>query len=486
MALPVRAGRLIYTLAVVRPRLAAYLLAAALSGGLAHSVYQVPIQVADALDAILIGARARSSAQLFTAASGFSDTTLRPMRYLQARWLVQAADGAGIKYTAVFRGVHAALVVLLFLVFVCALRVRTWLDFCAAAIPLTVLAGLHTSLGTMREGFPVNHFAEIALSALVVLGIARGRPAWWKGPVAVTLLAFSLLLIESGALVWLVIVTCAWFRLAGISRRTAVVATAVLALYAGGRFQLGISAPGIGESGSGYGDTFYSGDELRDRFGGAPAAFRAYNVVGGMASMLMSEPRYGVYQTVAIWNGAEMHPVLVVNMLSSLLITAVIAWYVVGRRRTVWRDWTEEDRVVAVSLAVVLVNALMTTSYIKDEILSVAGAFYAIAAYISIRAMLQRITDAPPRWPALVVLTVLLVAAGALWAFRAVGAHFQLRQTAFNTRNEWTDVLPPRRPAGSEDEAGSRLTRRLKDEALMHRGVSTRDLPAWGERYWVE
>ena len=471
---------------MVRPRLAAYLVAAALGAALANSIYQVPIQVADSLDAILIGARAPSTRQLFTETIHFSEVTLRPMRYIQPRWLLDAAEGSGLSYTAVFRGFHAALLIVIMLLFVQALQVRTWLDFCAAAIPLTVLAGLHTSLGMMREGFPVNHFAEVALSALAVCAMARGRPARWKGPLAVALLAFMLLLIESAALVWLVIVACAAARLPGISRRTAVAATLVLALYAAGRFQLGIGAPGIGESGSGFGDTFYSASDLRERFGEAPTMFRAYNISGGLASVLFSEPRFGVYQTVGIWNGANLHPVLIVNVLSSLLVTAVIVWCVISRRRVSPRDWSEEDRMAVVALTVIVVNALMTASYIKDEILSVAGVFYALAAYVGIRAMLQRITDTPPRLPTILILAVLMATTATLWAFRAAGAHFQLRQAAFNSRNEWADILPPSRPVTSEDEPGSRLTRRLKDEALMHRGVSPSDLPVWGERYWVE
>jgi hypothetical protein len=471
---------------VLRPRLAAYLVAAALVSALAHSVYRIPIQVSDSLEPILVGARASSSAQLFSQAIHFSDITLRPLRHLQARWLLQASDFSGLSYTAVFRGFHAALVVLIALVFVQALHVNTWLDFSAAAIPLTVLAGLHTSLGLMREGFPVNHFAEVSLAALAVFAMSRGRPSAWKGALALALLAFSLLLYESGALVWVVIVVCAGVGFPGLSRRMAVAATAVLMLYGAARFQLGIGAPGIGESGSGYGATFYSGSELRERFGDAPAGFRAYNIAGGLASMLLSEPRFGVYQTVRWWRGEEVHPVLFINVISSLLITLAIGWYVVSRRRTPPREWSDEDRSVAVAIAVIAVNALMTTSYIKDEILTVAGVFYAIAAYVAIRAVLLRVSDGPRQLPAMVLLAVLIAITGTLWTFRAAGVHYQLREAAFNARNEWVELLPPSRPPASEDDARVTLTQRLKEEALMHRGASTSDLPAWGERYWVE
>ena len=463
------------------------LVAGCLSAALAQSVYRVPIQVSDSLEAIVISARAPSSRELFTQTLHFSDATLRPMRYIQARWLLQAADAAGWSYTATFRGLHASLIAVLVLVFVWALRIESWLDFAAAAVPLTIVAGLHTSVGMMREAYPVNHFAEIALCALLVLALGRSRHRVWSGAAAVGMLAFCLLLLESGVLVWLVIAACAAARLPGISRRAAVTATLVVACYVTGRFALGIQPPAIGSHGSGYGATFYSASELKDRFGPRSGRFLAYNVVGGLASLLLSEPRYGIYETLAVSRGAPLHPVLPINLLSSLLVTALLAWYFVRLPWLIPRRWTEEHRVMVIALTVMVVNAMMTSTYIKDEILSVAGVFYAVAAYIAIRALLHAAQQAPPRLLATVLLAVLMATTSTLWAFRLVGAHFQLRETAFTTRNDWADVLSPGHPADWPiDQRELSLIRRLKEEALIHRVANPADLPRWGERYWVE
>jgi len=213
---------------MIGPRVAAFAMAGCLAAALAQSVFTVPIQVSDSLEPIVIAARAPSTGELFRQALHFSDNTLRPMRYVEARWLLDAADWMKVSYTTMFRGAHAAMIAALVLVFVWALRVETWLDFTAAAVPLTVLAGLHTTIGVMREAYPVNHYAEVALGALTVLALARGRPRVWGGVLAIALMALNLLLIESAVLIWLVIVTCALVGLPGLSRRIALAATIIV------------------------------------------------------------------------------------------------------------------------------------------------------------------------------------------------------------------------------------------------------------------
>jgi hypothetical protein len=473
----------------VTPRFAAFLLAATLAGALAHSVYRVPMQVSDSLDAMRVAAAAGSSTALFVDTLRVSRTTLRPMRFVQARWLMSAADLLGVTYHAIFRGVHAALIAAVLLVFVAVLRVATWTDFAAAAIPLTIVAGLHTSVAVMREAFPVNHFAEVALCALTALAIARGRPGGARGLLVAMLLAFCLLLNEAAALVWFAIAACAIVRLPGISARTAVVCTLIFAMWVVGRVALGVAAPGIGDHNSGFGDRSFSPDEVRERFAARPLVFRAYNVTGGLASLLLSEPRAGVYRTLAVARGADLHPVLVIHVISSLLTSALVLWYAVRRR--IWRPqtWhTDEHRVMAVALAVVFANAMLTTSYMKDEILSVGGIFYGVACYIGLRAALQRVAAADGEMPLRVrLVAVSLAVAAPLWAFRAAGAHYELRDVAFRTRNEWVSVLvqqPARPPNGSATATDP--ARRLAEEAILRRVATPRDLPYWGDRYWVE
>jgi hypothetical protein len=299
------------------------------------------------------------------------------------------------------------------------------------------------------------------------------------------LIAFALSVIESGVLVWIVAMSCAAAGMRGMTRTTVIAATVVLGAYLLGRHALEIASPGIGGHGSGFGGTFYSPEELVRRFGAHPLGFMAYNVVGGLASTLFSEPRQGVYRLIAASHAGNMHPVVLIDIGSSLVMTAVIAWYGfrhVSRRRAAWSD---RDRMFVVSCAVIIANAALTAAYIKDEILSVGGVFYAVAAFVAVRGLLETLPRR--RVAAAAALTLLLTADAGLWAFRAAGAHYVLRYTAFKTRNDWVEVLrPDKRDAWPIDPRELDITRRIREEALLRRGASPSFMPRWADRYWIE
>jgi membrane-associated protein len=51
--------------------------------------------------------------------------------------------------------------------------------------------------------------------------------------------------------------------------------------------------------------------------------FIAYNVAGGLASLLFSEPRQGVYSLAIAWKTGEPHAVLLINLVSSIATSAL-------------------------------------------------------------------------------------------------------------------------------------------------------------------
>ena len=453
--------------------LLALVLATLITIPLAESLYQIPIQVSDSLEPMTIAATASSVGQLWREAPGFSPTTLRPMRYVQARWLLNMSAATGRSYHLVFRGVHVALLLVLIVLFVCAVRVRAWTDLAAFTFAFPVLIGIHTFAAMLFEAFPVNHYAEVGVCALGVFVLALHPPRWFSPIVACALLAFALSVVESGAMVWIVLVACAAAGLRGVSRSTLIAATVLLAGYFLLRYALGITSPGIGSQGSGFGTAFHSADDLKATFAAHPLAFMAYNVASGLLSILFSEPRTGVYGTAIWWKTGTIHPVLIINMLSSAVTTAIMMWYA-GRRARVRRDaWSEADRMFVVCWLVILVNAALTVVYIKDEIISVGGLFYAIAAFIAVRELLSTVPSR--RIVPAAAIAVVLMATAALWTFRDVGVHYQLRYDAFKLRNDWAEV--------HETEP---LTRRLRDEAITRRTASPTFMPRWGDRYWVE
>ena len=467
------------------PAALAVVLAALITIPLADSLYRIPIQVSDSLEPIVIAAKYDSTPHLLHDSLTFSPTTFRPLRYLQARWLLQLVAATGVTYHAVFRGVHVALLLVLVLLFVAAISVRDWVDFAAFSVAFLVLIGIHTFPSMLFEAFPVNHFAEVGACALGVFVLARHTPRWFVPVITCALLAFALTVIESGAMVWIAVLCCAAAGMRGINRTTVIATTILFAGYVVLRHVLGISSPGIGGHGSGFGDRFYSPEELASRFGAHPLGFVIYNVAGGLASLLFAEPREGVYSLLAAWRTREVHPVVVINLISSCATTALLIWYAVARLPRTRSTWSDVDRMFVAACTAFVVNAAFNAVYIKDEIMSPGGLLYAIATFVAVRALLESL----PRLSvaAATLMTVLIAADGALWTFRAVGVHYQLRYHAFTTRNDWVEVLrPDRRDDWPRDPAQLALTQRIRSEALNRHATSPSFMPRWADRYWVE
>ncbi len=463
----------------------AWLLAALITLPLAGSLFQLPIQVSDSLEAIVISTKYASASQLLQDSLRFSPTTFRPLRYLQTRWLLDATRAAGLTYNAVFRGVHVLLLVLLVALFVLAVGVRGQTDLAAFAVALPVLVGIHTFVAMLQEAFPVNHYAEVGVCVLAVLVLARRPPRWFFVPLICLLLALALSVIESGAMVWVMVICCAAAGLRGISRTTVAATTVLLAGYFVLRYALDITSPGIGGHGSGVGATFYSAEELTQRFGAHPLGLVAYNVAGGLASLLLSEPRQGVYSLAIAWRDGVVHPILPINLVSSLATTALLVWYGVSHLRGGRAAWSDRGRVFVAASAVMAVNAVLTAAYIKDEIISPGGLCYAVAAFIACAALLETLPRRAVAASAAIVLLLTLDAA--LWTFRAAGVHYVLRYAAFKTRNDWVEVLrEDKRGDWPQDPRELDITRRIRDEAILRRVASPSFMPRWADRWWVE
>ena len=463
----------------------AIVLATLMTMPLADGLYRIPIQVSDSLEPIVIAAKYDSAQHLLRESLTFSPSTFRPLRYLQARALLAFTEATGLTYHAVFRGVHVVLLLMLIALFVAAVRVRNAPDLVAFTVAFPILIGIHTFPTMLLEAFPVNHFAEVGVCAMGVFVLAQHQPRWFVPIVACVLLALSLSVVESGAMVWVTVICCAVAGLPGVNRRTVVATTVVFAGYLLLRQLLGISSPGVGGHGSGFGDRFYAPEELAQRFGAHPLGFMLYNVIGGLASLLFAEPRQGVYALLAAWREGEIHPVVLINMISSAATTALLIWYAAARLPRRRSGWSDADRAFVAACAAFVVNAAFNAVYIKDEIMSPAGLFYAIAAFVAVRALIDSL---PTRSVAAISLvTGLLVAIAGLWTFRAIGDHYQLRYHAFITRNDWVEVLRPDKHDEWPNNADEfTLTQRIRAEAIRRRTTSPTFMPRWADRYWVE
>ena len=396
---------------------------------------------------------------------------LRPFLWLPPKVLFDISAG---HYTFVYKTFHLLQLIALCALFVHILRVRTALDFAAATIACAVLIGVHTFGGTVREEFPVNIYMTVVLCCLAVTALAlRERPHWVADAAAVALLVFAALSFETGLLVWVIVAAAYLLGLRGISARGVAAATLALVSYLVVRFTLlGVGTPDLSVRTTGFGFARMDPPQLIDRFGSNPVPFYAYNVAASIASVLFSEPRAGVWHATRASIEGTLPPWQAVHLASSLAVVAMLAMHARTRWAT-WRRWEFDrfDRLLLLFPIVLVANAVISYPYTKDVIMSPAGALYAVAAFVAVRAVLYRTHENAGIGAQRAAVVAMLAVASVTWTIRAGGLCHILRESAWRTRNEWAYVTPAwlesvgMRP---RDERGWALVRQLQHEALTY------------------
>jgi hypothetical protein len=461
-------------------RAAVFAIAAVLALALAYDLWRIPVQVHDSLQEILDAQASSSVAESFSRALG-TTAYLRPLRIAQIKALFDLSDG---HYRIAYRGFHALLMVALIALFVRALPIATGIDSAAAIVALTVLIGVPTFLCFLREAYPINHFLEMAVCALLALNLTLSRGGWWVDILAGVTFVGASLTLESGVLVW-VVVAAAWMcGLRGVSTRGLVLLTVLLAGYFFMRFwYLETGMPALSERGSGFFLERLERDQLQARFGQAPLAFYGYNVAVSLLTVLFSEPRDGLFVATRAWIDGDVDPRVYLGIGSSLAMTLLIGWAAVS----MWRRRARlelPDRLAIVAAVVVVANAVLAFSYAKDDIVAIAGTFYAILAFMATRvAMRYAQSGGPVR---AVVVSAALVMLAAAWAVRSTGVHHVVNEHAFRTRNDWA-VLPlewQREGRWPSDARQLMLIESLRNEALRNRIPNPNLVPEWRERWY--
>jgi hypothetical protein len=452
------------------PRRAAWLVTLILAATVCYGVLRIPLQVTDSLIPMLDAQRIGSVIGAFTSGAT-SAGYFRPLRSAQTQALFELSNG---HYFGTFKGVQAAIVLATFALFLIVLQVDSRERLAALLFALTVLMGLHTFRGTVWEAYPVNHSLEIVAFCLLAFALARSRGGRWTDAAAALTFVAASFTVESGLLVWVVIVA-AWLAGArGISRRGVLIVTVLLAGYLALRFgYLRTGVPALSERSSGFGLQQLGPDDLQRRFGAWPYGFYAYNVICSILTVLFSEPRAGIWTIPAEWMRGRIAGGTIINVVSSTMTTAAIAWCVATRYRA-WRQrqFDRDDQVVFVACAVILANALISYSYTKDEIMGPGGVFYALAAFVAVAYMVRGsdvISGADlvgPRARAALTLAVFITASG--WVVRTAGLHYQMHLMTFYDRNEWVyvdDWLASQRATPTTAE-GQALVKQLREDAL--------------------
>ena len=264
--------------------------------------------------------------------------------------------------------------------FVWTLGARTRPRALAAVLAVTVVMGLHSSR-ILFAFFPIGHHSLALLLLMATVGaLLHERVRRWDRVLGVVALV-ALLLIEIGVLVP-VVVTAMWLAGApGVSRRGAAAVWIALAFYVAIRLSFGHSADlELFSINTGLGFTpQVSPERLHDIFANAPWWFAAYNVVATTLSVLVSEPRAGVYQFIqdqlegrtALWE--------YLHVCSSLATTIVVVWTVLR-----WRRMSPRDRLLVVAGGTMFVFGCgLGFEYARDRMGLTPGLGYAMILYVA-------------------------------------------------------------------------------------------------------
>ena len=300
----------------------------------------------------------------------------------------------------------------------------------AACIALTCVLGLHTSrilflfvpLGAYSAAL-----AAILLAAALPLD-ARARAYDW---VLFPLTFAALLLLESGLLIAPLILVLWRMEAPGLSGRGVVSTMAAVAAYLAIRSTFSGAGALSVYTGSGLGFSELTPEQLRNVFEHAPWLFWLYNLTASLLTVLVSEPRAGVYRFVsallrdraALWQW--------IHIASSALTTAAVIAALAARPPAAARD----RLLAAIGLVLVLAGSALGMLYTRDRIGLFAGVGYAMLVYVALAVVLERLP--PAGWRrALAAGAVSAIAAG--WLVRGVETYFQLRDTAWDYHLEWT------------------------------------------------
>jgi hypothetical protein len=260
-------------------------------------------------------------------------------------------------------------------------------------------------------------------------------------------------------------------------------------VYALLRFaELQTGLPGLDERATGFGLGRLEPDQAAAIFGDSRWVLYVHNVIVALLSLAFAEPRNGTWQAVAAWLAGGLRPWMLVAVVASTAATAAIAHFVVGRARA-WRarQFTDDDRLVILAVAVALGNAAMCYAYVKDEVMSVAGVFYALALYAALRTASRDWGRSRLSWMRTAVLSTVLLAASAGWALRASMLQYQLYATNFHTRYEWAqaDEYLDAQGIRVDSPDAERLIQTLKTAALDAPLRNSQLVPLWIRR-WFE
>ena len=339
-----------------------------------------------------------------------------------------------------FRCLEVGSVIALAALLIREVRPRTRLDAAAAAFAVAVMIG---SPG-LRDNLEIPLLMTLIAMPLVfvVVHLLERDHRWWNGPLIIALAFVAIGFKEQGLVLVPVVLAAWWMGAPGVGRGTSIGIVAATVAYLVFRFSASGSWPPFVQD-VGFGFSVLSPDEAATRFGRFPIVMYAYSAAATVANMLFSEPTSGTFTIVHHVVDRDVTAAEVNSVLSSAVLTLLIAWWSIGTlRRDSGRAWSRESRLVGMLVVAIAASGALGFNYTRDRLAGMAVVFYATAAFFAVRAAAERAIAAPNiRTIAGAALLVLAAA----WIWRAVGTVQYAQVTASKNRREWIVELQARR-----------------------------------------
>ena len=417
----------------------AYACALLVAAAIAYFLLHVPFQLGDNLNPLL-QLEGDSAWRIFSS-SLVSAGFMRPLTLVTSKVVFETARLSGGHYFLVYRLVHVLLVILLLTMTMKLMEVNSFLTFALAMLAVAAVIGLHPFHEAVHET-ELNVKLIMVTACMISVVVAAAPRRWWSDVAAITLAAYAMFANELGLLVWVCLVTGYIVGFRGVSVRALAIVTAILGFYFYLRFfTLNVGAPTLTERSSGYGFSMRDPPELIAMFGAHPLPFYAYNVVASALTVLLSEPRGGVFVFVRDLLRDRPTIGMFINVISSALTTIVMVWYA-ARRCGAWiaGELTHDDRLFVVAAAVIAANAAISFPYAKDVTMSTGAAFYPLAMFAAIRWLLADVANRRMRlWGAVLAYT-LVAAVSVGWTIRAFSLYVDMRRAAYKAQSDWVTV----------------------------------------------
>ena len=352
-------------------------------------------------------------------------------------------------------------VCVLLTLFVTHLRPRTSIDVAAAAVAAAVLIGSPGFADNVE--LPLSYTTVGMPAALAVWALMNREPRLWQGALVVLLTVVAIGYKEQGLVVVPIVVVAWWTGARGATTRLMLIVVSLALAYLAIRLRWrGAWAPF--EQAIGLGFREIEPDEAIRRFGAFPYWVYAYSGIATIANVLFAEPSRGVFHIVGAILAGRPQVTQMIQLVSSTVLTALIAWWGIRAIRNADRTWSYEGRLFLALIAALVACGVLSFNYSRARLGGMAVPFYAMAAYFALRAAATQVTTARS-WRFAVGVATLVVLATA-WHSRAVGTIEYMRVTALRNHREWLTQLAQRRVEFADRPVYLRIMEAMVEQGL--------------------